>query len=169
VVVDSGFVIACAVPPAGDRRMILAVATCGTLLPAPHAHEQLIALTETRLILLDEALRRRLLELPGAAAAIVAALLESLRDRQVSLSHFATVKHVGRVREKLLQLGRAHGKVVNGGVRLDLPLTHELVAEMVGSARETVTWAFRELGREGLVVREGQRYRLAVSPERLND
>jgi CRP/FNR family transcriptional regulator len=147
--------------------VVLAVATTGAVLAAPSAREHLLALTETRLILVDGAAWRRLLEIPGAAAALVEALLESVHDRQESLSNFATVSHADRVWEKLLQLGRVYGKVVNGGVRLDLPLTHELVADMVGSARETVTCALRELADEGLVVREGRIYRLAVAPERL--
>jgi len=97
----------------------------------------------------------------------VDALVEALRERQETIGNFASVRHVERVREKLLQLARAHGKVVPGGVRLDLPLTHELVGEMVGSARETVTWAFAQLAREGFARREGRAYRLAVSPEAL--
>ena len=48
-----------------------------------------------------------------------------------------------------------------------LEVTHELVGEMVGSARETVTWAFAQLAREGFARREGRAYRLAVSPEAL--
>jgi CRP/FNR family transcriptional regulator len=104
---------------------------------------------------------------PGAAAALVEALAEQLRERQESLAQFSSVRHVERVRDKLLQLARAYGRVVPGGVRLDLPLTHELVGELVGSARETVTWAFAELSREGFVRRDGRSYRLAVAPEAL--
>jgi CRP/FNR family transcriptional regulator len=108
-----------------------------------------------------------LLQRPDAAASIVAALGEQLRERHESLAQFSSVRHVERVRDKLLQLARTHGRVVPGGVRLDLPLTHELVGEMVGSARETVTWAFQELAREGFVQRVGRTYRLAVRPEAL--
>ncbi|MGZ4388260.1 MAG: helix-turn-helix domain-containing protein, partial [Gaiellaceae bacterium] len=90
-----------------------------------------------------------------------------LRDRQESLAAFASVRHADRVREKLLQLARAHDRVGPGGIRLDLPLTHELLGEMVGSARETVTWALAELQREGFVRREGRTYRLSVAPELL--
>src|SRR5919108_483840 len=98
---------------------------------------------------------------PGLAPMRV---VDELRERQATIGHFASVRHVERVREKLLQLARTHGKVVPGGVRLDLPLTHELVGEMVGSARETVTWAFAQLAREGFARREGRAYRLPASP-----
>src|SRR5207302_1887874 len=100
-----------------------------------------------------------LLALPAVAATLVQALTDELRERQESLGHFSSVRHVERVRGKLVQLARNHDKVVPGGVRLDLPLTHELLGEMVGSARETVTWAFAQLAREGFVSREGRFYR----------
>ena len=53
------------------------------------------------------------------------------------------------------------------GVRLDLPITHELIADMVGCARETVTRAFEELQRSGFVRRRGRFYELLVAPELL--
>jgi CRP-like cAMP-binding protein len=72
------------------------------------------------------------------------------------------------VRGKFLQLARAHGRVVKGGVLVDLPLTHDLIAESIGSTRETVTLALRELMRSGFVSRVDRRYRLSISPEDLS-
>ena len=99
---------------------------------------------------------------------IAEGLLAELRERQESLRHFANVRHVERVREKLLQLARVHGRVVSGGVRLDLPLTHELLAEMIGSRRETVTFALADLQKGGFVTREGRTYVLRISPAALS-
>jgi CRP/FNR family cyclic AMP-dependent transcriptional regulator len=65
------------------------------------------------------------------------------------------------------QLARAYGSVSPRGVVLDLPLTHGLLAWMVGSARETVTVALARLAAEGFVTREGRRYRLNVSADTL--
>jgi CRP/FNR family transcriptional regulator len=114
-----------------------------------------------------DAAQAALLRIPAAAAALLGGLAEQLRERHESLAQFSSVRHVERVRDKLLQLARTHGRVIPGGVRLDLPLTHELVGEMVGSARETVTWAFAELAREGFLSRDGRSYRLSVAPEAL--
>jgi CRP/FNR family transcriptional regulator, cyclic AMP receptor protein len=149
------------------RRMIVAVAGPGSVLLPPAADERLDALADSWLTVVTPAAQGALLAVPAAAEALLAALAEELRQRQESIAHFSSVRHVERVRDKLLQLARTHGKVVPGGVRLDLPLTHELVGEMVGSARETVTWAFAQLSREGFVEREGRSYRLAISPEAL--
>jgi CRP-like cAMP-binding protein len=74
---------------------------------------------------------------------------------------------VERVRETLLRLACEFGKVDGRGVRIDLPLTHELLAEMVCSARETVTRAVDELECEGFVMREAGGYRVSVDPKHL--
>jgi CRP-like cAMP-binding protein len=54
------------------------------------------------------------------------------------------------------------------GVSLHLPLTHELLADMVGSTRETVTRALAQLAHEGFVRHEHGAYRLALVPEALS-
>jgi CRP-like cAMP-binding protein len=48
---------------------------------------------------------------------------------------------------------------------LDLPLTHELLADMVGSTRETVTRSLAQLADEGLITHARGRYLLAGSPK----
>lgn len=147
--------------------MVLGVVGDGAVLAPPAPHEHLLALTDAQVTIVPGEALDLLLRLPGVAETLVSGLVEALHDRQESLGQFGSVRHASRIRRKLLQLARAHGRVVSGGVRLDLPLTHELLGEMVGSARETVTWALGELSREGLVVREGRRYRLVVEPELL--
>lgn len=167
LVVEDGVALVTSVRAGATRRMVVAVAGPGAVLLPPAPGERLDAVTDVRLTLVTAAAQASLLRVPSAAAALVEALAEQLRERHESLAQFSSVRHVERVRDKLLQLARTHGKVVPGGVRLDLPLTHELVGEMVGSARETVTWAFAQLSREGFVSREGRSYRLAVAPEAL--
>jgi CRP-like cAMP-binding protein len=167
LVVEEGIVLVTRARPGVLRRMAVAVAGPGALLLAPTPEERLEALVDTWLTAVSPEARTALLEVPAAAGALVDALSEALLDRQESLGQFASVRHADRVRDKLLQLARAHGKVVPGGVRVDLPLTHELLGEMVGSARETVTWSFAQLRREGFVARDGRGYRLAVAPELL--
>jgi CRP-like cAMP-binding protein len=167
LVVEDGVVLVTSARAGASRRMVVAVAGPGAVLLPPAPGERLEAATGARLTAVGAPAYAALLRVPGAAAALVEALAEQLRERQESLAQFSSVRHVERVRDKLLQLARAYGRVVPGGVRLDLPLTHELVGEMVGSARETVTWAFAELSREGFVRRDGRSYRLAVAPEAL--
>jgi CRP-like cAMP-binding protein len=165
LVVEEGVALVTRTRPGAVRRMVVAVAGPGAVLLAPGHDERLEALVDTWLTAVSSGARTELLALPAAAAALVDALAEALRDRQESLGQIASVRHADRVRDKLIQLARAHGKVVAGGVRVDLPLTHELLGEMVGSARETVTWSFAQLRREGFVARDGRGYRIAVAPD----
>jgi CRP-like cAMP-binding protein len=167
MVVEEGLVLLSSARAAASREVVCGLGSAGNVLLPPTADERLEALADSRLTLVPADVRLELLRLPGAADLLLQSLADALRDRQESLAAFARVRHADRVREKLLQLARAHGKVVRDGVRLDLPLTHELLGEMVGSARETVTWALAELSKEGFVRREGRSYRLIVPPDAL--
>ena len=102
------------------------------------------------------------------AAALFRGLWTALRLRQDATSYFANVHHVDRVRQKLVQLAREFGRVNPDGIRIELPLTHDLLAEMVASARETVTRGLDELQRSGFVARNGHSYTLLISPEALD-
>lgn len=164
LVVDRGIVV---VTATDSRRIAIAVAPAGDLL-APLANgEELLGLTDARVISVTRDAEGALLRTPSVAQAVIDALIASLRDRKASLANFARFPHVERVRGKLLQLARSHGRVVEGGVLIDLPLTHELLAESVGSRRETVTLALRELMRSGFVERADRRFRVRVAPEEL--
>lgn len=159
LVVERGVVAVVSEPPAG-RRMVVVTAASGDLLAAPRRDQRLRALEEAIVITVGLEARRLLLGRPAVAEAIVGDLLARLREGEESLTNFGSVAHVERVRRKLLQLARRHGTQVDGGVQVDLPLTQALIAEMVGSARETVSGAVRTLERQGFLAREGGRYRL---------
>jgi CRP-like cAMP-binding protein len=163
LIVEKGVVVIASRAPA-KRRIVLGFCPQGGLLPPPCSYEQLVALRDSVLVSVSPEVQRLLLRLPIAAEAIVDALVEAVRERQENLAQFGNAMHAERLRGKLLQLARTHGSVVAGGVRVELPLTHELLAQTLGSARETVTCSLRALEQEGFVVREGRRYRLAISP-----
>jgi len=54
-------------------------------------------------------------------------------------------------------------------VRLEVELTHQELASMMGSSRETVTEAMNRLAAEGLVKRAGQRKPLWIRADRFKD
>ena len=166
LVVDEGTV---ALVRSGEsaRRIVLALAAAGEVLVPPGRADHLTAITDARLTVVTDDAYRELLAQPEAAAAIADSLADAVCERERSLGTFARFPHVERVRGKLLQLARSHGRVSGGGVLIRLPLTHDLLADMVGSARETVTWALRELLEEGFVSREGRLYRLHVPPDEI--
>jgi hypothetical protein len=151
----------------GKRGVVACHAGPGGLVLPPRDDEVLKTLTPTLTTVFTSEVRDRLFEVPGAARILFDALAATLRQKHRTIEALASVHHVDRVRAKLVQLARDHGRVGRDGVRLDFPLTHELLGEMTGSARETVTRAIDELQEEGFVVRRGRSYRIVVDPSEL--
>lgn len=166
LIVERG-IVAIAAGGEPKRRIVLSFCSSGALLPPLRGDEQLVVLLDSAVIAIPADVERTLLHIPAAAQLIVDALLDELRERQQSLAQFGNVAHAERLRAKLLQLAGSHGAAVEGGVEVELPLTHKLLGEAIGSARETVTTAVRSLEREGFLERDGRRYRLAISSDDL--
>jgi CRP/FNR family transcriptional regulator, cyclic AMP receptor protein len=165
LVVERGFVVLRASFEQSSRSIVTCEAGPGRIILPPAEEEILSGLVESRLTALSPFVTGELMALPGAAQTLVEQLAASLGEKQENLSNFASARHIVRVRRKLLQLARSYGRVARDGVRIDFPISHSLLAEMVGSSRETVTRAFDELQRTGFVARSGHSYRLLVSPE----
>jgi CRP-like cAMP-binding protein len=167
LLVEHGFLVVRASSPAG-RRVVVAEAGAGSMLLAPSEREHVQALTDSWATVLPLAPLKDLLAIPGVATILFRALETALRLRQDTTSYLANIHHIDRVRLKLQQLAEQFGRVSPDGIRIEFPLTHDLLAEMVGSARETVTRCLDELQRSGFVVRDGHSYRLLISPEALD-
>jgi biotin operon repressor len=168
LVVERGFVVLRASFEQSSRSIVTCEAGPGRIILSPAPEEMLCGLVESRLTALSTAATGELMALPGTAHALIEQLTASLREKQENLSNFASARHVVRVRRKLLQLARSYGRVARDGVRIDFPISHSLLAEMVGSSRETVTRALDELQRAGFVARSGHSYRLLVPPESID-
>jgi CRP-like cAMP-binding protein len=161
LVVEKGVVVIAA-DSRSTRRIVLSFCSAGALLPPLRGDEQLVALADSTVIAVPADVERTLLQVPTTAQMIVNSLLDELRERQQSLAQFGNVVHAHRLRAKLLQLAGSHGTVVDGAVEIELPLTHKLLGEAIGSARETVTGALQTLEQEGFLTRAGRRYRLTL-------
>jgi len=148
--------------PHGRRGVIVCHAGSGAILLPPAAGESLRVLEDALIVAVPPDVRDHLLATPAAAGAIVDALSATLAQKTRTIANLSSFHHADRVRSKLVQLAQDHGRVSRDGIRLDLRLTHDLLAEMVGSARETVTRALEELEKEGFVVRDGRGYILQL-------
>jgi CRP/FNR family cyclic AMP-dependent transcriptional regulator len=71
----------------------------------------------------------RLIQILGIRLKQAQARIEDLVFRQVP----------SRVARLLISLAESHGKVTPNGIRVEFPLTHQEIADMVGSSRVTVT------------------------------
>jgi CRP-like cAMP-binding protein len=165
LLVVEGFLISRATLEPGGRSIITCEAAPGDVLVAPSVEEAIFALETSRVVVIDADARGELLGIPALAERIVELLALSLAQKREAFATIALTRHGERVRRKLLQLGRRYGHVVPGGVRIDFPVSHALLAAMIGSSRETVTRAVDKLQRDGFVARRGSTYRLLVAPE----
>lgn len=119
------------------------------------------ALTDTRILALSRgdflAVMRRS---PDVAMAVVQELVRRLRstDQHASSLSFQRVKE--RTQGLLQRL--AKDECGREGRRITPIVTHQQIADMVGTSRETVTRALKGLKQEGWLAQEGKRYLVPV-------
>jgi CRP/FNR family transcriptional regulator, cyclic AMP receptor protein len=165
LLVDLGFVILRGTMSPAVRSVVTCEAGPGSVLLAPAHTEMLVGLGRSRLTVVDTDARAALVRVAAVADRLVQQLALALRQNQEAIANFGPALHVDRVRGKLLELAGTYGHVVRDGVRIDFPVSHGLLAEMIGSSRETVTRAVAHLQRAGFVDRRGSTYRLLVAPQ----
>jgi biotin operon repressor len=167
LLVDEGFSVLRPVRADLTRSIITCEAGPGRVVLPPAQDEVLFGLVDSRLIAIPQDALDRLLQLPSVARTLLEQLAATVARKQEAIGNFANTRHLERVRRKLVQLARSYGRVGRDGIRIDFPVSHTLLAEMVGSSRETVTRALDELQRSGFVARRGHKYRLLISPDAL--
>ena len=67
-----------------------------------------------------------------------------------------------RLKHCLARLADQYGVVSNGGIRIDLDITHQEIAEMIAANRSTVTSYLTKLEQEGFLWKQGRR--LVLTP-----
>ncbi len=167
LLLEEGFVVVRTARSAPARPIVTCEAADGGVLLPPAADELLEAVLDSRITVLPAKVCERLLALPGVARTLLTDMLAAIRRKQDAIASFGSVRHSERIRRKLSQLAGEYGRVTSDGIRLDLPLTHALLGEMIGSERETVTRSVDELEAEGFLSRDGRTYVLHVPPETL--
>lgn len=127
--------------------------TDGEYDPLPISVEWLV-LEPTRLAVLDTGFALRIARWPTITSRIVGRVAQ--RARYLALTQAVT--HLPRAYARLLilfwLLAERWGRVGPAGVHVTLPLTHEVLAMLVGAHRPTVTIALQRLTRAGLLMRE---------------
>jgi len=117
-----------------------------------------MAVDDTRTIALDRGDFRAMLESrPQAAMAVLAAVASRVREADEMAGGLAFLDVGGRVAKKLLELAASHGIRREDGVLLDVPLTQEEIANMVGVTRESVNRHLAYFRREGVIRGRGRR------------
>ncbi|HEY3772459.1 MAG TPA: helix-turn-helix domain-containing protein [Solirubrobacteraceae bacterium] len=107
----------------------------------------------SKLAVLDDSFALRIAPWPT----IVSRIVGRVANRARSLALNQAVSHLARADSRLLivfwLLADRWGKVVPEGIRITLPLTHEVLAILIGVRRPTATLAVQRLTRAGLIAR----------------
>lgn len=117
------------------------------------AAEHVIAVSKSRALFLDVFVARRLIfEQPSIAQAVMARLSQRVREVTAQRTLLALPNPFQRLCVQLLLLARASA---NGESVLESAPTHQELAIMINSSRETVTRAFQTLILREVIEREG--------------
>ena len=117
----------------------------------------------------SDSLSTLIAESPDLAAAVVAGMTRRLTELQTLVEHLLVRDTAVRLATTLISLSSRFGRpTADGMIAIALPLTHQGLANMIGSNRVTVTRKLLELQEEGYVRSLG-RNALAVDPDRLRD
>lgn len=117
------------------------------------------ALGDTNVVILERSdfvavIRTR----PAAVMSVLAVVVRRLRDTDEMASDLAFLDVGGRLAKKLLELASTNGVRRQDGVLLDMPITQEELANMIGVTRESVNRNLSLFRRIGLVAKEGRRF-----------
>lgn len=83
---------------------------------------------------------------------------QQLRETQVRLEELLFKDVPTRLARVLLRLAEEHGAETPEGLLIDLPLTHQDLAELIGATRETTSLTLSQFAKEGLLLRRRRRY-----------
>jgi CRP/FNR family cyclic AMP-dependent transcriptional regulator len=97
----------------------------------------------------------------GAAYKFARALIVRRKDLETRVEQLI-FKDVGaKLAELLLNLGQEHGIADERGIVVGLKITHQEMANLIGSTRETVSLTLSQFKRKGLIQTEGRKVILA--------
>lgn len=107
------------------------------------------AIDDALMRLVDRARLEAWMSVPVLAVNVVRVLTAQIADRELAVAIALEPRVERRLLLKLRQLAERWGRVTPDGIRLDLRLTHQELANMVGAVRESVTIALGRLAAAG--------------------
>ncbi|AOQ23480.1 Crp/Fnr family transcriptional regulator [Neomoorella thermoacetica] len=124
-------------------------------------------LEDTEVGIIRNADMEKLLSAHGEMAVkIIKVMSRRLRQAQNHIRDLALKGAYGRLASSLLQLAREYGKPREDGVTIDLNLSQQELASLIGTSRETVARILSDFKRLGAVEVERQRITI-LEPEKL--
>jgi CRP/FNR family cyclic AMP-dependent transcriptional regulator len=112
-------------------------------------------LSDLRLALLDRRWSQRMAPFPDVGIALTARALRRARRLANMLTIALHPKLDERLQLLLWEIADRHGRVHPDGVHIDMPLTHELISQLAGARRPSVSSALTRLADKRVVERHG--------------
>jgi CRP/FNR family cyclic AMP-dependent transcriptional regulator len=94
---------------------------------------------------------------PQAAERLMVTLAGMVRRTDESMADLVFLDLEGRLVKKLLELAEAHGRDVDGAIEIELPMTQEDLAAMIGATRASVNKLLGWYEDRGAIQRRGRR------------
>ena len=157
----------------GGKETVLAIHQPGdffgemTLLDGKTAPATVSAMEDCRIATISGSdFRKYLMRNEKVVGQIIQVLCSRLRQVWAQVQSLSYSTADARIRGTLLQLSRKHGVPDARGIIIDLKITHQELAGMVGTSRETVTRTLARLQRSHAVQIDGRRI-IVLNPRAL--
>ncbi|RJQ26072.1 MAG: Crp/Fnr family transcriptional regulator [Peptococcaceae bacterium] len=125
------------------------------------------AISNASLIVVGKSKFEELLAVQPFLAIKIAKLLGArMREAESIIHEMVCWQAPGRLALMLLKMGERCGVETKEGIKINLPLTHEEIACMVGTSRQTVTSLLSTFRQEKSIVLEGREINI-VNPDKL--
>ncbi len=108
-------------------------------------------------------------KVPQIAVGLLAELAARLRKTDRKIGGLALLDVTSRISETLLQLADEHGTETDDGVLLKGRPTHQQIANMSGTTRETVSRVLKRLEKQGYISTEGRTITIVHEEDRKSD
>lgn len=103
---------------------------------------------------------------PFLAIKVSKLLAVRMREAEAIIHEMVCWQAPGRLALMLMKMGERCGQVTKNGIVLDVQLTHEEIASMVGTSRQTVTSLLNTFKQERSIAYEGRSIRI-LDPDKL--
>ena len=111
-----------------------------------------VALEDSKIgMIKNHDLEQAVLRYPQLALQLIKILSQKLLQAQQSITALAFSDTSVRTAKKLIQLARQYGRKTGQGVEIDLSMTRQELANLVGTSRETVTRALSALKKSKII------------------
>ncbi|WP_347491627.1 Crp/Fnr family transcriptional regulator [Desulfoscipio sp. XC116] len=120
----------------------------------------------TMVVLTKKKFEELMAQYPFLSIKVAELLAVRMREAEAIIHEMVCWQAPGRLAHMLIKMGERMGEPTKNGIKINLQLTHEELASMVGTSRQTVTSFLNTFKHENSIVYEGKSIRI-VNPDKL--